>query len=411
MKIFLSLSLLSGMLELGAVLWAFTEGLPIWAVLSMALMYQLGNLLCIPGKTRPRLAVWLGLANLALYGAGLWMENTAFTPVWPLPPSLCLRALQIALSSLCIQTVRGEYKAACPTWLKRTFRIAGFVLAPLMVSFPHAGMLLCILLPLGAALSESKAPAPAEPVRDSSPAPKGLSATMILHQMHYFVYTYIMPLTVAALTDSIYAAAALYGLTWVVYLLPQRLEKRLTDRLYRTLFFLLCHGALALTMLLLNEAFSLGNIRLGLAAWLLTGLGGGSVFCIKYLTPLSQKRNMPLSENIGHFLGTAAAVLIALNMSKGPEDLQSLLMGAAGLGATLTIYSCIFVMLTLLTALGLCSKHLLKEPRVKKAKLSKQGEKNDLIMQKCCTAEHGTQEISGQSSFEPNQPPQDPSGE
>lgn len=375
MNAFLLLSLLSGMLELGTVLAAFTEGLPMYIVLSLALMYQLGNLLCIPGKRRPKLSVWLSLANLALLGAGLWLEHAGPMAIRPFSPSLWVRGLQVALSSLCIQTLRGEHKAACPTWLKRVFRIAGFLLAPLMVSFPHAGMLLCVLVPLGIALSGRKSPAagPA-PSQDSAPAPKGLSAIMILHQMHYFAYTYVMPLVAIELTHSPYAAAALYGLTWVVYLLPQWFSKRLKYRFDPMIFFFVCHAWLALTMILLSGAFLLGSIPLGLSAWMLTGLGGGSVFCIKDLTPLSRSRNMTLSENLGHFLGTATAVLVATTMSK---DSGIPLAATDGLGITLTRLSSILVLLTLIFAMDHCSRYLRKNPLIgNKTKPSKEGEKN-----------------------------------
>lgn len=355
MHTFLLLSLLSGMLELGTVLLAYMDGLPVWAILSMALMYQLGNLLCFPGKHRPDLAVWLSLANLGLYGAGLWLENMPPSSVWSIPTFLCVRAVQVALSSLCIQTMRTGRKSACPTWLKRTFRIAGFVLAPLMVLFPHAGMLLCICLPLAASLSERKtSDKDSAPPQAQAVSPKGLSAVMIFHQMHYFAYTYIMPLVAAELTKSIYAAAALYGLTWVVYLLPQWFAERQKNP-DPQLFFFVCHAWLSLTMGMLAAAFSLGRIRLGFAAWMLTGLGGGSVFCIKSLTPRSGLHNMTLSENIGHFLGTAAAVLIALAMRNEPGNP---LTAKNGPGAMLAGLSCALVLLTL----GAAAEHRSKHP-------------------------------------------------
>ncbi len=335
MYVFLLLSLLSGMLEAGVVLAAYAEGLPVWAALAMALMYQLGNLLCVPEKCGRRLVIRLGIINLFVYAAGLWLPSLSLTAAQTALPALCIRGVQVALSSLCIQTVRMEQKSSCPTWLKRSFRIAGFVLAPLMVSFPSASMLLCAALPLAAAISGKDLPEP-----DKAPVPCGktparrISIVMVLHQMHYFVYTYIMPLAAAALTKSLYAAMAMYGLTWVVYLVPQWLAEKRGRYDPRRLFFI-CHTYLAIVMGMLAAAFFSGNIWMGTAAWLLTGLGGGSVFCIRQLTP--RECNIALSENIGHFLGTAVALGVALTANPG-------------LGAILTGLSCSFVCLALAAA-------------------------------------------------------------
>lgn len=337
MYLFLLLSLLSGTLELGSVILTYAEGRPLWAILSMALMYQLGNLLFLPGNYSRTMVIKSGVLNLLCQITGLWIEHTASTTTWGVSVFLCLRALQVMLSSLCIQAIRSESKSVCPTWLKRIFRIAGFILAPCLVYFPHIGMLTCAALPFVAAIFQKQHTKKEEfSTQYRTRASGKLSAVMIFHQMHYFAYTYIMPLTVIALSGNLYIGMIMYALTWIVYLLPQWLTEKRAAYDPKVVFFL-CHTALALIMGTLTAAFYLENVGLGLFAWLLTGLGGGSVFCIKQLTPESKRYNIILSENIGHFLGTGVAFLAALS-AKGP------------VGAKLTGFSCIFVLLTLAAA-------------------------------------------------------------
>lgn len=322
MYLFLLLSLLSGILEIGVILKAYTAEMPVWIVLSMAAMYQLGNLLFLPGKSslfRLRIA---GFLNLCLWAANLYLGN------------IVIEMLQILLSSLCIQAVRAQQKDECPTWLKRLFRIGGFLLAPLMVVHAGAMMFLCAAIPFGAAIVIGRK----GKGRDGKEAEhgKGLSITMIFHQMHYFVYTYMMPLTVMRLTQNLYICVALYAMTWVVYLLPGWVADR--RKAYNPgMIFFFCHSFLVIVMGILTGAFLTESLRIGFWAWMLTGLGGGSVFCICHLTEREETCNMTLSENLGHFLGVLAAIIIAGGMDSGT-------------GWVYTALSGVFVCMTLVSA-------------------------------------------------------------
>ena len=353
---FLLLSLLSGILETGVILSAYAAGRPMWEILALGSMYQLGNLLCFPEKLYSRTngfsfrhapdypimqhaarRNWiisapvsiapsrlrkLGIINLLLVMADLRWNNLAVT------------AIRIALSSLCIQAARARKKSACPTWLKRTFRIGGFLMAPLMIVFPRGMMLLCAVIPLAAVWGERDARGDCP---EAAPG-KTVSATMIFHQMHYFVYTYAMHLAVLELTHNPYICVTLYALTWVIYLLPGLAAEERKGYNPGTLFFI-CHSFLAVIMGLLTAAFATGNIKMGFGAWMLTGLGGGSVFCIRRLTKRDETCNMTLSENIGHFAGSLIAAAVSL---------------AAGQGVyvILTALSFLFVCMTLLSAMA-----------------------------------------------------------
>ena len=72
--------------------------------------------------------------------------------------------------------------------------------------------------------------------------------------------------------------------------------------------------------------------------WMLTGLGGGSVFCIQELTPICRSTDLTLSENAGHVLGCLTAIW-----------LSGIMPGRLVL-PVLTGISCVFVGLTLLSA-------------------------------------------------------------
>lgn len=297
MGMFLLLSLLSGILEIGVVLYGFAVGMPAWAVLAMAAMYQFGNLVCVPGKIRPFWIGGLGIFNLCLSIANLF---------WKQPVVMAVLA---ALSSFGIQTARAGQKAACPTWLKRLFRIGGFLLAPLMTVCPALVMVFCAGLPLAALLCGYKTGAFIGKTGKigNENAGKALSAVMVFHQMHYFVYTYGMLLYLLGLTGNPKLCVVWFAWTWVVYLLPGWIAERRKRYRPRILFFV-CHTFLAVLMVILTEAVRTAQIRPGFWAWMLTGLGGGSVFCIRRLTKREETCNMTLSENIGHFTGTLVSV-------------------------------------------------------------------------------------------------------
>lgn len=307
---FLALSLLSGALELGSLFYALEAQAPVPLLFPLA--YQLGNLLFFPAYVTPCRARGLCILGLALAVPGI--------------PDLFLPALLAA--SLCVQAARAEQKSVCPTWLKRTFRIGGFLFSPLTAILPGL-IMVCCLLTAWAALSRGR----------GSHAPGGTSLlpVMVFHQMHYFVYAYIMPAWVLSRTGSLLAAAISFALTWVVYLIPQIVAERAKHISYRAMFFV-CHSFLLLVMAAMCTASALNRPWALMALWVLTGLGGGSVFCIQELTPACRSTDLTLSENAGHVLGCLTAVCLSCT---APGRLMI---------PVLTGSSCVFVGLALLSA-------------------------------------------------------------
>lgn len=324
---FLLFSLLSGVLELGSVWHAWKEGFSITVVLLFALLYQLGNLLFVPRLATRRHVTALGTGGMILLGMNLFLD------------SLVLLGIEITIASLCIQASRSKCKSQCPAWLKRAFRIAGFLFAPIFIVLPQFTVGLCLCSAMAAALSGRQE---APPLASDGRKPVRFSSVMLFHQLHYFTYAYIMPINIAALTGSIMAGTVSFALTWVVYLLPQTLAERYGNISYRKLFFM-GHSFLALVMAGLSFALSTGSIGAPLAFWMLTGLGGGTVFCIKHLTRRYREMDMTFSENLGHVLGPMAAILAA-RVFPGSE------------AVVLTAGSCIFVCLTLFSAIIVIGK-------------------------------------------------------
>ncbi|MGM9618216.1 MAG: hypothetical protein ACI3W8_00030 [Oscillospiraceae bacterium] len=319
MPLFLLLSLLSGALELGVLFLGCVHGLPLWGLFVLPLMYQLGNLLLVPFLMPPRRTAAVGGAGLVLLLLDLRLHSPA------------LFAVLVLLASLCIQAARSGRKNECPVWLKRSFRIAGFLLSPLAAVFPVAVVACCLLLPTVVLLFDGT-------VRKGPAPPARLMPVMVFHQMHYFVYAYILPAWLFS-RSGMALSAGMFALSWLVYLLPQTIAGRVGGVDSRAMFFV-CHSFLFLVMTGLCAASAFGSPAVICALWLLTGVGGGSVFCIKSLTPACRSADMTLSENVGHVLGCLAALLLSACF---PDGALPVLTGTSALFVSLTLASAAFI--------------------------------------------------------------------
>lgn len=323
---FLILSALSGVIELGVVFLGIHLGLSIPTVISLSIFYQSGNILM---NFLPRRRKLCGALSAIAFILGLLLHGRYH--YFPF-------AIQLVISSYCIQMSRATQKMACPVWLKRIFRVGGFAISPIMLIGNGQAILLvsiaycCILL--------TRLPGISKPVRAKERM--NLSFVMIFHQLHYFVYTYIMPIHVLRLTNSYILSGLAFAATWLVYLLPQTIAERLKIKQHSLMFFI-CHSFLAVCMGMMSYTSMLDATLAVLVLWLLTGLGGGSVFCIKHLAKYYSGLDMELSENIGHVLGPIVAVLLCFCF---PEQEV----------VCLSMASCIFVVLALLSATGLIVK-------------------------------------------------------
>lgn len=299
MYVFLLLSFFSGMLELGSVYIGLKLGLSMGMTLLLPFSYQIGNLMIniVKGNRYKTFCMVCIIGILA--------------PAWFIYHHLWVIAIQIALISYCIQDLRSKYKAKCPTWLKRSFRIGGFIVSPIMfIADSELSIILCTSACLLSLLTLNNSN---EMIIDASEkkqmSTKKISFVMIFHQLHYFVYTYLMPVYMYQHTKNIFYTSFMFASSWIIYLFPQVIVEKYGLSNYKKIFFV-CHTFLAICMAGVTISIWSKSILMTLVFWMLTGLGGGSVFCIKYLSPIYQRMDMALSENIGHLLGPLLAIFI-----------------------------------------------------------------------------------------------------
>jgi hypothetical protein len=215
-------------------------------------------------------------------------------------PLFWLLLTSVLLVSPCLQIVRNMYNSSVSIGFKRVFRILGFIISPLFNPLLLASIAIVVTLVM--ALSKKK--------DDNSlffermPLPNFL---MIIHQMHYFSYSYIV-LVIAHNFDNHngFITAFIFALGWVTYTSAQYIFKGNNYSIY-----LIC-GHIFLVILLI--AMSLCNSDLTrIFLWVLTGFGGGTVFCIKEILTQHNKYDNHLletSENYGHVFGVIASIIL-----------------------------------------------------------------------------------------------------
>lgn len=329
---FLILSFLSGVIELGAIYLGIVQKLPVYLIIMFPLFYQTGNLMVSILPKKISLDVIFAVIGFFLSAVNYIYPNLGILPI------------QLALSSYCIQIVRARHKSSCPAWLKRSFRIAGFALSPIMIW--NRGQIIFLLSSLFCiflinkdviAQGENK-----KIIQERKAQITGISIVMVFHQLHYFVYTYIMPIFVYEMTESIIMSSLAFSVTWIVYLLPQTIAERLNIADYKKMFFF-GHLFLAVCMATIAISAYFYDTTIVLLFWLLTGLGGGSVFCIKHLCKRYESIDMDFSENIGHFIGPLVAVFFCYMTTK-----YVLIV--------LPAISCFFVIIALIVSLYVINK-------------------------------------------------------
>lgn len=318
-------SCISGSLEIGIIFGGIKEGFPLWKVLIFGLAYQLGNLVPIPYTMHQRERK-IGVIILAVLW-GIRYSSCEEDVDW-----MCLVGIIVILSGL-IQSIRADIPFYGEKWKKRFFRVVGFGTAvfygwnmEVSVAIVSITMVLTEISRKNIAVQEKSF------VSDN----KCLDRTMIFHQMHYFVYAYAMiNLACNQLTHSLYSIL-FFVFSWLTYLMTEPLLKRFGHgKWFR--YLVTGHMVLAISLFLAAVAAMHANFWL-FFIWVLSGFGGGTVFCIKLVEEAKVGKsgavNWTLSENLGHILGCLiACIWTALGM----ETALLLVVGASF--ALLTILS------------------------------------------------------------------------
>lgn len=287
--IFLFLSLISGSIELGGIIQAIIMKLSVLQVVGIGLAYQIGNLVPNPVKLNKTLTVTASLLSflcfmiVIFYSYHYWIVFAGF-----------------GFIAMAIQSLRSMQKENVGTTVKRVFRIAGFLLAP-FCGLIVTGVIAVLLLTIS--LFSKWQVGHAQIIK---PELKFINTIMIIHQMHYFSYAYFMIILISQITTGLnpVAIGILFTLGWLSYTSVSHLLRNDTYEKY------LIVGHVFLTVILLLLALNYHSL-LAVILWILTGFGGGTVFCIdkiNQLTKESTKSDLTFSENIGHILGVIAGM-------------------------------------------------------------------------------------------------------
>jgi hypothetical protein len=299
---YLVLSWMSGLVELGGVVFAIRSGMPVLGVLIFGLAYQLGCLFKNPLELRESQYRWLVLAASVTACIGVWY-------VWCVP-------LSISLLSAGLAGIREEARGRCAigTLSKRLSRIVGFASVGLFVPWTLAILGLVILVIAKA--QHAKVSGPARKSRIVWRRPLGtLGLTMVVHQMHYFVYSYALPYLFVGLHGLHTTSCGLaFAVGWISY----SLTPTILGRLPVVPTVVVGHLGVAASLVLMRSGYE--NLPILLATWFLTGFGGGTVFGIRRLSvewpPFHTSSDLDMWENVGHVLGVALGIGVVAFFSK-----------------------------------------------------------------------------------------------
>ena len=301
---YLTLSFLSGFIELGIIILIIGEGRSFFYIPIMALAYQMGALFREPLKLSPLhycLAIIL-----------------SFIPAFFVPKSYIFLFISVFLLSIGIQGLRGMISECTEvsTFIKRTSRVLGFSLSGFLSEniLPIiSGIIVIIILIIAKDLNWS------QEVKIQWKLKSGtLGLIMIIHQSHYFSYAYMIPLLLVmnfSLEPKI--TGIFFCVGWLSYILSKKFlgEKRLSTN------FALGHLFVSI-ILLFMYFYSTISLIVFLILWFLTGFGGGTVYCLRKLRAKSSKdqSDMDSWENLGHVFGLLICLII-LRLSVMPTFL------------------------------------------------------------------------------------------
>jgi hypothetical protein len=293
---FLCLSFISGMVELGSVTFLWNKNVTLLEVIGIGLSYQIGNLVPIPIKPNWLTSLLLACCSLTFF---VYINSTTF--------NYYVFFLAISLFAGCLQLARSISKEKVNISIKRLARVLGFLCAPFITTH---GFIACCLIVLIILFNSRRKIGKSELY---FPKISFLHTIMITHQIHYFCYSYSILFWIMTLLSNQMLAGVIFSLGWFSYI-------SVTFFLRGSSYIKYCvAGHLLLTSILILLAFAQKPLLI-ITLWILTGFGGGTVFCISKLleknTITSMPKSITFSENIGHVFGVfISLVLIYLSKS------------------------------------------------------------------------------------------------
>lgn len=287
-------SCISGSLEIGIVYGGIMKGYPLWQVLIFGLAYQIGNLVPLPYAFHQK-ARRISIVILTV----LWWircASSAETVSW-----LCLVGIITILSGL-IQSIRADLPFLGEKWKKRFFRVVGFGTAVCYALNMEVCVVIISVIMVLTELFRDNIVKQARPIVLNNIC---INRTMLFHQMHYFVYAYAMISLACNLASHSMFSIVFFVFSWLTYLMTEPILRHFGHGKW---FWYLVTGHMMLAILLLLAALAaIQESGWLFLLWVLSGFGGGTVFCIKLVEEGKVRKdsevNWTLSENLGHISG------------------------------------------------------------------------------------------------------------
>lgn len=298
-SLYLFLSFLASLIELGPVILLLAAKNSILNALFVGLCYQLGNL--IPGVVRlpSKLLITITIVGCLF---SVFSSNFAFTFY-----------IAVALASISLQSLRRTISSkgdlSVTTFTKRLSRIVGFALSGIF-SYWMITTVLLILMIVSLVVTQSSS------LKPKLPSPTPLALVMIIHQSHYFSYAYVLP---ALLLLQLSVPAPLVGIYFIVgWLSYISTEKIVRSKKY---IHVLIAGHILVALSLTVLGFFYSSLPLVVISWFFSGLGGGTVFCItriNKLLVLKSHTEIEFWEDIGHVTGVTLSIILAIFLISNP---------------------------------------------------------------------------------------------
>lgn len=289
------LSFLSGVIELGIILFTIRNGMPLLYIPIMGLAYQIASLFKNPIRLSSRQYLGITMFALALSFFANCTESLLWVFIFTL--SIGLQGMRTLASDRCEVT----------TLSKRISRIFGFATSiffdyPIFILIPAC--LLVIFFVDRIDMIRQDAVRINKNFRNDI-----LASTMVIHQSHYFTYAYFVPLLFwSSYNINPVFIGCVFSVGWISYSASHILFRKLfkDKRLLATVLV----GHVLTSLALFSLVSYTGNFLASIAAWVLSGLGGGTVFCIRELHELSNKfsSDLDLWENLGHVTGLVVSL-------------------------------------------------------------------------------------------------------
>lgn len=302
---------LSGMVELGSILWGLKHGFSIEACVLLAFAYQLGNVfLYFITKKISKIKPFLLIISAGLGALTLFLKDGSME-------FFITAAVMYTALSTCIQLTRESVKKRVThlaKWKKRSFRVVGFFASAIMYTpvgtYVLIGCAMCLFV-FSFFIPAFGFDSWHRDIKNGK-IKNPICVTMITHQAHYFVYTYVLLALVQIFYKSALIAAVWFVVNWIPYTVTEPLVKRLKLKNYYAIGITahLFNGIILIMMWLFSKN---GNILVTALLWMFTGFGGGNIFCVKKALSAVKEYDHDtwmFSEQVGHILGMITCVIV-----------------------------------------------------------------------------------------------------